>query len=89
MVDQQLAGMLRLQLRRTLARLTDAYYRRQIAAIKVECGPGSCDACREACGQYHPLRVPRLPHATCSHDLGCRCSYRPIAGTTVPDFADA
>jgi hypothetical protein len=87
--DPQVAGMLRLQLRQELERLTNAFYRRQIAAIRIESGPGSCEACRLACGDYHPLRVPRLPHASCTHELGCRCSYRPIASRSVPDFADA
>ncbi|MEX2238067.1 MAG: hypothetical protein WEB00_11080 [Dehalococcoidia bacterium] len=79
MVHPQLASMLRQQLKQTLTRLTDAYYRHQIEAIRIDCGPGSCEECRAACGEYHPLRVPRLPHANCSHDLGCRCAYKPIA----------
>jgi hypothetical protein len=87
--DPQLTGMLRAQLKQTLARLTDAYYRHQICAIRIESGPGSCDLCRAASGEYHPLRVPRLPHQGCNHELGCRCAYRPVANHPVPEFGEA
>jgi hypothetical protein len=89
MQDPRLAEMLRTQMKQTLARLTEAFYRHQLCAIRIESGPGACEECKRACGEYHPLRVPRLPHAQCSHDLGCRCSYRPVANGSVPELGEA
>ncbi len=39
----------------------------------------TCEICRATHGQeYLVVRVPELPHRTCTSSLGCRCRYEPV-----------
>lgn len=38
------------------------------------CGEASCEECRKIAGKTMPLaKIPELPHAACTHAMGCRC----------------
>lgn len=38
------------------------------------CGDASCEECRKMAGKTIPLaKIPELPHAACTHQVGCRC----------------
>lgn len=38
------------------------------------CGEASCETCQAIAGKTMPLaKIPELPHAACTHQVGCRC----------------
>jgi hypothetical protein len=39
----------------------------------------TCEHCRSEHGkEYLVVRVPELPHRTCTSPVGCRCRYEPV-----------
>ena len=46
----------------------------------------SCSHCQENIGQeFLVLRVPELPHKTCTSTRGCLCLYEPVLDTYEGD----
>lgn len=51
-----------------------------IIAVEILAAQSSCDFCKKQVGRYSLDSVPPLPHAECTHDMGCRCVYVPVTG---------
>lgn len=51
-----------------------------IIAVEILAAQSSCDFCKKQVGRYPLDSVPPLPHADCTHDMGCRCVYVPVTG---------
>jgi hypothetical protein len=49
-----------------------------IVAVQILATQTSCDFCKKQVGRYPLDSVPSLPHAKCTHDMGCRCVYVPV-----------
>lgn len=49
-----------------------------IIAVEILAAQSSCDFCKKQVGHYPLDSVPPLPHADCTHDMGCRCVYVPV-----------
>jgi hypothetical protein len=50
-----------------------------VKGVRVLCaGDESCPACRKLSGRTFPLnKAPELPNPSCTHPMGCRCTYIP------------
>lgn len=70
--------------------LFHAYHRRDMTQFRamgikkatvLGCGEASCEACRQITAKLMPLaKIPELPHAACTHEMGCRCYVSPDLG---------
>lgn len=49
-----------------------------IIAVEILAAQSSCDFCKKQVGRYPLDSVPPLPHAECTHEMGCRCVYVPV-----------
>lgn len=56
----------------------------RVIAIRINVAHDACSACAELTGTYAKDDVPVLPHAGCSHEGGCRCTYEPVLGDVFP-----
>lgn len=50
----------------------------RVTAIRISAAQDACPHCHEFVSTYPKGEVPRLPHAGCSHEHGCRCFYEPV-----------
>jgi hypothetical protein len=55
----------------------------RVRSIRVTVANDACSYCYELMKTYPKDQVPRLPHAGCSHDNGCRCFYEPVLEDTA------
>jgi phage FluMu protein Com len=56
----------------------------RVKYIRVSVGNDACPACHAMQGTYAKDKAPTLPHASCSHDHGCRCFYEPFLDELYP-----
>lgn len=52
---------------------------KQYEEVEILGCPDSCEFCKSQSGKvYRSSEAPVLPHAQCTHKLGCRCCYLPV-----------
>jgi hypothetical protein len=56
----------------------------RVLKIRINVWDDACPSCQAAQGTYEKTGVPHLPHAGCSHENGCRCSYEPVLDFLFP-----
>jgi hypothetical protein len=56
----------------------------RVLSVKILTNDAACSFCYEQLGTYPKIKVPRLPHTSCSHENGCRCFYIPVLGEIYP-----
>ena len=55
----------------------------RVRAIRISVAYDACSFCYERMNTYPKDQAPRLPHAGCSHENGCRCFYEPVLEETA------
>ncbi|MGB8212245.1 MAG: hypothetical protein WCE68_01685 [Anaerolineales bacterium] len=55
----------------------------RVRLIRVTVAADACSYCYERMNTYPKDQVPRLPHAGCSQENGCRCFYEPVLEDTA------
>ncbi len=55
----------------------------RVKAVRITVAYDACPHCYELLKTYPKNKVPRLPHAGCSHENGCRCFYEPVLEDTA------
>jgi len=55
----------------------------RVQLIRVTVAQDACPYCYELLKTHPKDKVPRLPHAGCSHANGCRCFYEPVLEDTA------
>jgi hypothetical protein len=56
----------------------------RVSLVRLLVADDSCPACQALEGAYQKDAVPKLPVEGCSHELGCRCFYKPYLTTIYP-----
>ncbi len=56
----------------------------RVTSIRINVANDACPLCYESRGTFAKDAVPVLPHAGCSHERGCRCTYEPVLNEIYP-----
>jgi hypothetical protein len=60
-------------------RTLEGYHDTGLKYVEVFPAPDSCESCKKLAGkQYRLAEAPELPNPSCTHELGCRCTFLPV-----------